>query len=156
MKLVYRTLTAFGAITIISGIAVSGCSKAQLVRFAPPGIIKYEDLAGDQPQNSEIKQRIADRAQSGDQRFPVLSQTPSVKPNKASSAERERLIGDLEGARDDLDTAIEAEWRSAEAERASAGVLPDERDDLLKRIERDSAAAARERRDDIERGDDTP
>ncbi len=61
-------LAAFGAL--------AGCSQNQLTRFAPPGIIKYEDIASEKPQNPVVAERIKEHKDRDDAKFPVLSQTP--------------------------------------------------------------------------------
>jgi len=129
---------------------------AGLERLAPPGLIKYENLAGDQPPNPEIQARIDDRAKQGAGKYPVLSAQPSERPEAMTPAEREELTGALIGQRDNVASEIEIERAAAAAEREAGALLPgekarglrpleDTRDALSDAVARDTAAAAQER-----------
>ncbi len=128
-----------------------GCSSAQLKRFAPPGLVKYEELAGDQPPNPVIQERIEDLYDADDRPFPRIVDTPSVKPVKMPAQEQAALTDALESARDDLETDIDTERAAAEADRTEADLLPEARDALKEQLERENAIAARERRTPIDR-----
>ncbi len=128
-----------------------------LKRLAPPGILKYEELAGDQPVNPEIKERIAERRREIDQRFPNLSEQPSQRPAEAPLAEREALIEELTAARDGLQAAVEEDRAASGAERRASFILPGDKSDkaraledvaadLAAEVEKDEAVARRERR----------
>lgn len=140
------------ALIVLAGFA-GGC--ASLKRFAPPGIVKYEELAGDQPMNAQIKARAAERKASGEQRFPNLSEAPSAPPQGLSQAEQHVLKDELREARAVLASAIANDLALAAAERAETvalpGVrdpalsLPDARDALAKAVEKDDAIARKER-----------
>lgn len=126
-------------------LALGACSKAQLVRFAPPGIIKYEELAGDQPPSPQIQERIAERREEARPRFPNLSETPSAPPEVAPESEQLILTEDLETAAQTLQTAIADARLAAKEEERARDALPVARDQLLADIDRDAAAAERER-----------
>lgn len=127
-------------------LAAAGCTQLELARFAPPGIIKYEDLAGDQPANPAIQERIAERKQEGDTRFPVLSETPgeSDRPELPPEAERNAQLEELSAQRDALRVAVEADREAAESEKTEAALLPEQRDALKEQTERDAEAVRRE------------
>ncbi len=134
--------------------ALQGCESADLARFAPPGIIKYEDLAGDQPQNPNVAERIAERRAEPDTGvFPNLSRAPGPKdrPAKRKKAGIAAEMDGLTGVRDDLADAVGAD-RQAAAEELERD-LPGERDALKAQIEKDEAAAARERREKLQAPD---
>lgn len=130
--------------------AVTACESGDLARFAPPGIVKYEDLAGDQPVNPAVAQRIEERrAEKGAGKFPRLAETPDKKdrPKKKRSAERSAEIGQLVEARNELADEVAGDRAAAEAELERD--LSAESDELKTRIDADSAAAARERREKL-------
>jgi len=129
----------------LSVTLLAGCADMQLARFAPPGIIKYEELAGDQPPNPLIAERIEERVEDSDSPFPVLARTPSQSPQGRTARQRENLTTGLEEKRDRLDVAIGADWGGVEQDRARSAGLPDQRDLLAEDLERDAKAAARER-----------
>jgi len=130
-----------GALAILLG----ACSNAQLVRFAPPGIIKYEKLAGDQPPNPIIEQRIEERVEDSDSPFPVIAQTPSQSSPARPAEQRQKLTTGLEEKRDGLDVAIEADWEGVAQDRTRSETLSDKRARLAEDLERDSRAARQER-----------
>lgn len=131
-------------------MAASGCSNTDLSRFAPPGIVKYEEIASEKPQNPEVAARIAERrAQQGGERFPNLSQTPGPedKPKKPSSGQISAEMAALQALRENLAEEVAEDRAAAEAELA--GDLQAEREVLSERVESDSRAAARERREKL-------
>lgn len=138
------------AAAIAAVFAVTGCTKLQLARFAPPGIIKYEDIASEKPPNPAIQQRVEEFKADSKAQYPVLSQTPGEddRPEKLSEAERAAKAEELVAARVELETAVTADQSAVDAETAEKERLPRERDALKERIERDTAAANRERKDD--------
>ena len=79
------------ALPLLAGagvFAVTGCESGDLARFAPPGIVKYEDLAGDQPVNPDVAQRIEERrAEKGAGKFPRLAETPDEEDRQEKSRE---------------------------------------------------------------------
>ena len=92
--------------------ALAGCESGDLSRFAPPGIVNYEELAGDQPPNPEVAARIEERRQEKDSgSFPVLSQTPGKqdRPRKRGAQARNADINELSAERDALAEDVEAD-----------------------------------------------
>ncbi|GJL91365.1 hypothetical protein [Hyphococcus sp.] len=132
-------------------VALQGCESTDLARFAPPGIIKYEDRAGDQPANPEIVARVAERKADPEAGgFPNLSAAPGKedRPQKREQDDIEAEITGLTEARDEVVDAAEMDRLAAEAELARD--LPAERDALKAQIEKDEAIAARERREKLQ------
>ena len=130
------------ALALIS--LASGCSNLDLARFAPPGIVKYEDLAGDQPPNPEIQERISERRSDPEAKFPILSQTPGEadRPELPPTAERTLDAETLVSQRDALQTSIDGDRAAAEAAQKEAELLPLRRDALQEETDRDQAEAA--------------
>lgn len=137
----------------VAALAATAC--AGLERFAPPGIVKYEDLAGDKPQNPEIVTRVAEAKKSRAGDFPVLSKAPQVSPEAMPLVEQAALKTGIADARDALALALAADLASARAEReapillrgvaAEALLLEDLRDALAQAVEADDTAARTER-----------
>jgi hypothetical protein len=125
-----------------------GCSDLQLARFAPPGIVKYEDIASEKPPNPAIQQMIEERREDREKEFPILAETPSKKdrPQKRSAAENDAVIASLEEARNTLNESIEASRARAKTELAESVPLPERRDALTNQIEQDEAFAKKERK----------
>lgn len=131
-------------------LALAGCANGDLARFAPPGVVKYEDIAGDKPQNPAVAERIAERqAEKGNGRFPNLSTAPDEqdRPQKREPADIEAEINALVDQRDGLAEEVAADRDASEAELASD--LHAESETLKERVEQDSKAAARERREKL-------
>ena len=101
--------------TAVALIAIGGCANAK--RFLPPGFVKYEDLAKDQPVSTEIQEAVETYATAEDARYPRLREQPSATPNKPSqknlAAETERLLR----AREELSAQIDNDRKLADAER---------------------------------------
>ncbi len=132
-------------------LASAGCSNTDLSRFAPPGIVKYEEIAGEKPQNPAVAARIAERrAERGGGEFPELSRTPGEedRPEKPTLRQVERETDELIDMRETLDGQVAADRAAADAELADD--LHAEGDALKERVKRDNEAAARERRDKLE------
>ena len=130
--------------------ALPGCSNLDLSRFAPPGIVKYEEIAGDKPQNPVVAERIAERrAEHGGGKFPDLSAAPDAddRPAKRRAADMKAEISELAGMRDDLTEAAADDRAAADAELA--GDLQAEREALKERVDSDNKEAARERREKL-------
>lgn len=134
--------------------AAPACTS--LKRLAPPGILKYEEIAGDQPVHPEIKERIAERRREIDRRFPDMSEQPSKRPAEAPAAEREAIAAELIEARDELQAAVEADRAAADSERQAVFILPGDKGgeartleevaaDLAAKVEKDGTVARRER-----------
>jgi hypothetical protein len=144
----------YAAALMIVSIALSGC--AGLKRLAPPGVIKYENLEGDQPPSPLIKERIAARRDAGTGSFPNIGATPSKKPAGVPKKVREQQTADLIAARDALNAAVAADRTSAASEREGGVLLPGDeqsgerpldaaQEALAEAIAKDEAAARRER-----------
>jgi hypothetical protein len=111
----------YAAAILIVWLALPGC--AGLKRLAPPGVIKYEELAGDQPPSPVIKERIAARqAEVGTGGYPNLSATPSEKPAGIPKAQREAAAAEIRAVGAALDDAV-AEDRAAAVTERERGVL---------------------------------
>jgi hypothetical protein len=129
-------------ILMIAALAASGCSGG-FKRFAPPGIVKYEDLAKGQPASQAITERIEVRKAEPGGGFPKLSEQPTKLPEGIAKPERDAMIKDLLLQRDALNAAMTQDRELANAERLEA--LEGDRDALSEAVERDDAAARRER-----------
>jgi Sec-independent protein translocase protein TatA len=128
------------------------CANSDLARFAPPGLVKYEDIAGDQPINPVVAERVAERKQEpGAGKFPRLSETPgkAQRPAKRPVAEVESQMSELAAARDTVDKALAEDRAEAAAEATDEFSLPERRDALKTQVDEDAAAAARERRENL-------
>jgi hypothetical protein len=97
---------------------------ANLKRFAPPGIVKYEDLAGDKAQNPEIAERVAARKEGRETAYPNLSKTPQKAPQAIAAETQASDIAELAALRDELNAAVAADREEAVAERAAPVLLP--------------------------------
>ncbi len=132
-------------------LAVAGCANGDLSRFAPPGIVKYEEIAGDKPQNPAVAARIAERkAEKGAGSFPNLSLVPGEKerPERRPAADVEAEKQELLDLRETLAEEVATDRDVAQSEQA--GNLHEERDALKQQVESDSKEAARERREKLE------
>jgi hypothetical protein len=133
---------AKASVFLLAALAAAGCSGG-LKRFAPPGFVKYEDLAQGQPVAPSIAARIdASRsAEAGD--FPDLSAQPSEAPAGIAAPERVALGDELEAARVALIEAVERDRAVASAERIES--IEAHRDALDDALKTDDAAARKER-----------
>lgn len=111
-------LLAVGVLAVGAG----GCTT--LKRLAPPGFVKYEDLAGDKPKNAVIEERVKAVRTARDARFPNLSEQPAVAPTPMPAAERKLFLVDLSAAGADLAVKIEADRVAAAADLAEGVALP--------------------------------
>ena len=133
-----------------------GCSSNSfLARFAPPGVVKYEDIAGDKPPNPAIEETVREYRADTQSRFPVLSQTPTSNPapqipeSEIRDAQKAALI---EG-RERLAEEIAGDEAAVEAEEARTAITS-RGERFNDQLERDDAAAKAERREDL--GGDAP
>lgn len=127
---------------VIAALAATGCSGG-LKRFAPPGIVKYEDLAKDQPPNPVIVERIeAQKAEPGGG-FPALSEQPTKLPEGIAKPERDAMIADLLAQRNIVNAAVASDRELAASERGDS--LDAVRDELSEAVAKDDAVARRER-----------
>ena len=127
---------------LCAALASAGCSGG-LQRFAPPGIIKYEDLEKDQPVSPVIAERIEDYRAERDGGFPKLSAQPVVVPEGIAKPERAAMEDALLAERDRLNAAIVADQALAAAEREEG--LVEARDALSEALAQEDAAARLER-----------
>lgn len=128
-------------------LAIS-CSRADLVRLAPPGIIKYEEIANQKPPNQAIADEVASRKQNEPASFPRLAETPGEddRPDKRPTTEIEAEIAELASARDNLLADVAEDQAAAEAEQASDEELTTQRDTLSERVGEDEADVKEEQR----------
>ncbi len=103
-------------------IANGGCTT--LERLAPPGFVKYEDLAGDKPKNAVIQQRVKAVKTARDARYPVLSEQPTTAPVSMPVAERDALVKVLDEAGTALNTDVAADRAGAAAELSEGVTVP--------------------------------
>jgi hypothetical protein len=139
---------AFAALAVLTA-AMGGCTTMK--RLAPPGFVKYEDLAGDKPKNPVIQERVKAVKQARDARFPNLSEQPSAAPEPMPVAERDVHLTSLVSVGSALTEQIAADRLAAEIDLtegvAFAGVSglmdPQSAAAALKAaVEADKAAAA--------------
>ena len=126
---------------------IGGCANSSLQRFAPPGIFKYEEIASEKDPNPKITEVVAARQDRVDEKFPVLSETPTAgltlkKPDKSEAQQQSDIII---GARDELTTAIDADRMASHEERQAVAALEARTDELLELLERDEKSARGER-----------
>ncbi|MEL7486760.1 MAG: hypothetical protein AAGJ87_06045 [Pseudomonadota bacterium] len=125
----------------LSAIVVTGCSTLQ--RLAPPGFVKYEDLAKDTPPNPAIEAAVEERTVSRKTRFPRLSEEPNRAPTALSAASRANETVDLLEKRDALQRELDAIRAVADADQAKrASELEAARDALDQAIKRERDRAA--------------
>ncbi len=121
-----------------------GCETAK--RLAPPGFIKYEDIAGDEPVNPAIKARIDERRREGDGAFPVLSEQNREKPGPPDRAGLAEFRAELTAAGESLALAADTDRARAEAtETEAAAALEEQRRELEADIADQRRKAAAER-----------
>lgn len=132
--------------------ALTACANSDLARFAPPGVIKYEDIAGDQPVNPAVAERIAERRAEPDSgKFPRLADTPdkSDRPQKRPQDEVEREMQELATMGEAIEKSLAEDRAQAEAAAEEGRALPERRDALKSTLDKDAAAAERERREKL-------
>jgi hypothetical protein len=115
---------AYGISACAAAAALCSCADLKLERFAPPGVVKFEDLAGDKPTNPAIATRIAERRAASEPLWPDLSSMPTAAPEGLGEVEREEAIETLENTRDALTSEIAAAREAAAAEREIRVDLP--------------------------------
>ena len=130
-------------ILAIAAIAAAGCSSGSLKRFAPPGVVKYEDRAKGQAPSPVIVERIEAQKDLPGGGFPNLSEQPTKLPEGIAKPERDAMTADLLAQRDALNAAMTEDRALAEAERLHA--LEGDRAALSEAVAKDDAAARRER-----------
>ncbi|MHA7872355.1 MAG: hypothetical protein ACX939_08400 [Hyphococcus sp.] len=122
----------------------------QLARFAPPGFVKYEDIASQKPPNPAVEQIIAERRESPEKRFPKLAEQPSERdrPAKRPAEDVKAEIKALADARETLQSDLDAARAAAEADRIEGDLLNARRDALDAQLKIDEASAKAERQDE--------
>jgi hypothetical protein len=125
-----------------AAMCLAGCADA-VKRFAPPGIVKYEDLAKGEPVDPAIVARIKDRRAAGDATFPNLSEQPRETPEGMAKPDRVAMEALLTERRDTANGAIAGDRVAAPADRQAP--LEEAQATLLDAIETDREAAARDR-----------
>lgn len=130
-------------------LAGTGCSSLELARFAPPGVVKYEDIASEKEPNPAILEIVEAQSEAADKGYPDLSQAPSKKdrPKKRSIRWVDDQINKLEDTRDTVNADVDADRAQAETETEDAILLPEQRDARDELLDRDEATARAERRD---------
>ena len=113
------------AVLLTAGTLVflPGCSTLDLKRFAPPGLIKYENIADEAPVNPNIDETIARHRQNGDARYPSLGDGPSTRPEKLSAQEQAAQMDALRLARDAVNGELALINAAAEADEAAIADL---------------------------------
>ena len=92
------------------------CTNAK--RFLPPGFVKYEDLAKDQPVSEELREDIEAQETRKGRKFPRLSAQPDAAPSDVPDAVvRAGRSAELEMERTAILEAIEEDRARALAER---------------------------------------
>lgn len=138
-----------------SGIAaillIQGCSNSFLARFAPPGIVKYEDIAGDKPPNPVIEETIREYRADTKAKFPILSQTPTAgpAPAKPNSNVRDATMTELVESREKLAQELQNDEAAIEADRKEVDALPGKGEALAEKLDEDTIAAQSERKNDL-------
>ena len=122
--------------------AFAGCAGVE--RFAPPGIVKYEDLAKDQPMNEQIKARAVEARAEGAATYPNLSKLPQAAPETLSDEEQAALETALKEMRAALGDAVAADGGAAAASEGAQALIG-ARDALKALVEADDAKARDER-----------
>lgn len=142
-------LIAGGGLAAI--LLLQGCSNSTLARFAPPGLVKYEDIASKKPPNPAIEQTVRDYREDTKSRFPVLSETPTAEPAPQipTGAVRDATKADLIEGRDELAKALEQDQAAIDADRAAIGDLTEKSDSFASQLDQDSAAAQAERKENL-------
>ncbi|MBT8471650.1 MAG: hypothetical protein KJN99_03535 [Marinicaulis sp.] len=125
----------------------TACANSSLQRFVPPGIFKYEEIASEKEPNPKIEEIVAARGERVDEKFPILSETPTAglileRPDKSEAQRQSDIIID---ARDELTSAIDADRKASQEERQAVTDLEKRTDDLLEQLERDELSAQGER-----------
>lgn len=96
---------------IAFAVASGGCTT--LKRLAPPGFVKYEELAGDKPKNPVIQERVKAVKVARDARFPNLSDEPGTAPIPMPVSERDGYLALLAALGASLNGQIAADHAAA-------------------------------------------
>jgi hypothetical protein len=108
---------------LAAALLAAGCSGG-LERLAPPGLVKYEDLAKGEPVDPAIAARMSASERGAEQGFPNLAAQPGTAPEGIAKPEREAMIDNLLAARDGLAQAVAADRALAADERTASPGAP--------------------------------
>ncbi len=130
-----------------AALLVVGCSGVQWRRLAPPGILKYEELASKKPPNPVIEEQIAQRKDGEKTHFPNLSQAPSQSdlPAERSQGEITADIDALAAAREVLAVEVADDRAAVDEDRTTAGDIITARDQLIEQVGEDETVVSDER-----------
>lgn len=109
-------------------LVISGCSSTDFRRLAPPGIIKYEQIASEKEQNPAIAAEIDAYKANTKAKFPVIGRTPAgtSNPNIPGNRNADQLgdqTGSLAERRDKLLEEVAADQNAVEADRTEVDEL---------------------------------
>lgn len=132
---------------VVLGLLLCSCSKASLLRLAPPGILKYEEIASKKPPNPAIVEELAQRKENQAAVFPKLSTMPGAndRPNRRATSAIETEIAELANARDSVLAAVAEDQAAVAEELASDEELTAQRDALSELVGVDEADVKKER-----------
>lgn len=135
---------------------ISGCSETQLSRFAPPGIIKYENIASEKPPNPAIEETVRNRKANSNAVYPVIARTPGLsdRPEKPSTDLIEAEMSELVEARETLNALVEADRAAAAEDAQERESLSRDSESFKRQLDRDAKAANAERRRPIQNPDE--
>ncbi len=137
-----KDLFVFAAVLL-----VAGCSSVQWRRLAPPGILKYEELASEKPPNPVIDEEIAQRKDGEKTHFPNLSLAPSRSdlPAERSQDELKAEMDELTAARDGLASEVTDDREAVDLARATVDDIVAAADKLADQVSEDETAVTDER-----------
>lgn len=132
-------------ISVISvSILLTACSSSDLRRFAPPGIIRYEDLAKGEPIDPVVQSRIDESNAEKGKSFPVISEQQTTIPEGLDAPSRDELTTNLEQSRATAAADIAKAREDAQLERQQSIIAKREQAEAA--IEQGANAIARENR----------
>lgn len=137
MSAVKQTCAYFASVSLALGL-LNGCSSLELARFAPPGIIKQEDIASEKPPNPAVQAEIDKYRAENTGKYPILSETPVAKaaPSKPPQDEIDRELAALNAAGETLAADVEAQRTAVEAAEEERQQILNERKKLREQVER--------------------
>ncbi|MEM6414811.1 MAG: hypothetical protein AAF720_09165 [Pseudomonadota bacterium] len=100
---------------VLGTLVVAGCSGAK--RFLPPGFVKFEDIAKDQPVHPDLEKAIAEAEEKKTENFPLFRDQPNEPPERDGANIVARHLIDIAGKRDTLQELIKSDRTAASAER---------------------------------------
>lgn len=103
---------------VIGLFGINGCETAK--RLAPPGFIKYEDIAQGQPTNPAIKAQIDALAADDESEFPILSDAPGAKVTPPADAGTVDDLDRLTALRDALNAEVADDLADGLSDAASS------------------------------------